>query len=366
MGDEKEANEAKEKLEGLLGSMDKEKPSGSAFSFMGGGASVAPAGKSAFKTSPGRRGADHELSERLRILEEQLAKEKEKALRAEILLQEKENVRLEMETLFRSMKDQLQNDRVAREMDAERQGARARVETLEKRLDEVSRLLVQALQQRRDPEEEILSSEVLKEILARQSEFTAMLARKEEEISRLKGLLDGAEEKAAERHGKAIEELKLELIAKHRELAELAALRETYAQLKEAHDSLQRIVGPEGAPLRDLVQALRSEIETLKRDNASLRSALQDAEIRHEQLRGENRSLLRKLDDKDAALAAKKLEEFPEEMARLERAVSQALESQAGEPPSLEPFRNALEEKQKELERIREGLKRRPESEKSS
>lgn len=359
MAEEKEVKETKEKLEGLLGSMDKEKPSGSAFSFLGGG----PSGKAAPKAAAGRRGADHELAERLRVMEEQLAQEKEKALRAEILLKEKENVRLEMETLFRTMKDQLMKEKMSQEMDSDRQNARARVETLEKRLDEVGRLLVQALQNRRDPDQDALSSEVLKEILARQSEFTAMLAKKEDEISGLKARLDDADAKASERFQKAVDELRLELVAKNKELAELAALKETFAQLKEAHESLQRLVGPEGAPLRDLVKALRSEIEALKRDNASLKSALQDAEVRHEQLRTENRSLLRKLGDKEAALAAKRLEDIPEEMKRLEKAVGDALESaRAGEPPSLEPFRQALEEKEKELERIREGLRKPPDS----
>jgi chromosome segregation ATPase len=352
MADEKEVQQAKEKLEGLLGAMEQEKPSGSAFSFMGG----KPSSKSPGKGFTGKGGG--EASERLRALEEELAKEKEKAMRAEILLKEKENVRLEMESLFRGMKDQMMKERMSQEMDSERQNARARVETLEKRLDEVSRLLVQALQQKRSPDEEFLSGDILKEILSRQNEFTAAMARKDEEVARLRAALDESVSKSEERFRKASEDLRLELLSKNRELAELAALRETYARLKEAHDSLQALVGPEGAPLRDLVKTLRCEIEGLRQTNVSLKSALQDLELRHEQLRTENRSLLRRLDDKEAALASHRLKQLPEEMTRLERAVNEALSAPAGQAPALDSFRDLIEEKEKNLREIREQLER--------
>src|SRR6266536_1802185 len=59
------------------------------------------------ETQPARESApSSELADRLARLDQELLKEKERALRAEILLKERENVRMEMEQMFVNLKDQ--------------------------------------------------------------------------------------------------------------------------------------------------------------------------------------------------------------------------------------------------------------------
>lgn len=86
----------------------------------------------------------------IRRLEQELFKEKEKSLRAEILLKERENVRLEMEQMFQAMKDQLKEERLSQSIETELASARGRVETLEKRLDEMNQLFLKTLSVKED------------------------------------------------------------------------------------------------------------------------------------------------------------------------------------------------------------------------
>src|SRR3989344_4807578 len=99
-----EKEEAKKKLEGLLDSFKKEAiPSPFKFFDSTSKESVQPAGETGGPAPTGAAAADPQM--KIRELEAKLQKEREKSMTAEVTLKEREIIRLEMEEMFKSLRD---------------------------------------------------------------------------------------------------------------------------------------------------------------------------------------------------------------------------------------------------------------------
>lgn len=108
---------------------------------------------------------DKELKEKLAELEHALMQEKERTLKAEILLTERENARLEMENMFKTMKEQLRFERMGQELDEERKISRARIESLEKQLEEADRRYSEAMNERAKAALQTVSKDIYEQAL---------------------------------------------------------------------------------------------------------------------------------------------------------------------------------------------------------
>ena len=402
MTEKKNHNEAKEKLEKLLNGMDAdEQNEASPFDFLAGKAgqntpvqdAAGPDKSSAEKNaSPAKSETSSfmggDLAVKLKKLEDELGREKEKALKAEVLLKERENVRLEMENIFRNLKDQLQNDRIEKEMENERLNARARVEVLEKRLGEMNQLLLEVLKEQKKNPAEAFPQDILKDFLNRQNEALALLGRKEEEHSKLldefvaairekdekikhkdaelarlstelQDTVKNSERNAAIKYENLLDGMKKELVERNKEIAGLAAYKESYEKAKEENNELRKLVGQEGLPLKDLVKILRNDIEIYKREAESLKISLAEAQDRHKRAYDEKKALLVRLDEMESSAASGRLRSLPDDIEKLEKIVLNIMSSPgASSDTMIEFMQKSLADREEELSRIRENINR--------
>lgn len=225
----------------------------------------------------GKSGGDPDVKR----LREELMREKERALKAEILLKEKENARLEMESLFKTLKDQLQHDKLAEEMEQERINARTRVEVLEKRLEEMNALLLKALQEREratdynsrgQAPEDSVPGHVHRDALVRLEQALEKIRRQAEIVLDLNKRLD---QSAAERKD-ALEQVRKEYFQSQEKLESLAAKQaDALAQLESELAQANRKIDEDVAASGRIIERLNREKEALDGEIAGLKREIE-------------------------------------------------------------------------------------------
>ncbi|OGR88395.1 MAG: hypothetical protein A3A86_03615 [Elusimicrobia bacterium RIFCSPLOWO2_01_FULL_60_11] len=174
-----------------------------------------------------------EMKAKLSKLDQDVMREKERALKAEILLQERENARLEMENMFKSLKEQLRFEKMGQDLDEERKASRARIEDLEKQLEEMGRRYTEALNER----ERALQNTVSKDLYEQALRMGRTL---EESAGQLRGLVKSREDE--------IEKLKADFEAdrvgmEKRHHEELKKREEEAAELKQNFEAARVEMG---------------------------------------------------------------------------------------------------------------------------
>ncbi|MEE8424543.1 MAG: hypothetical protein V3S11_01875, partial [Elusimicrobiota bacterium] len=246
------------------------------------------------------------MRQRMESMERELGKERERALSSEQLLKQQEVLRGEVESQLKKISEQIKQEKMVGQLQEDRSAFAGRVQSLEKRLNEMHNIWAELLREavgKRETEVSFAAPEV-EALNTGVGKLRKDLALFKDELSALPGLVPelqqlgkilpaesrrrAEEEKALREHISALIARMSETLTErmssldHRLASELEAHQERMTRMTHERDALRETIDEQRALIRQETLKERTELETRINDRIEkLTAAVEKLDERH-------------------------------------------------------------------------------------
>ncbi|MFH1726474.1 MAG: hypothetical protein ABII00_17830 [Elusimicrobiota bacterium] len=223
------------------------------------------------------------MRQRMEIMEREIIKERERALASEGLLKQQESLRGEVESQLKKISEQLRQEKTVRDLEEEKQQSHGRVESLERRLDEMHKswagMLKDAMERQEAGRESLAPPirAVSEDLAAFRQELRLLkegLSRLREDVSPVSDVADGMAELRES----------VPAAVKRREAESQAVREELRGMADRLGESLLERLGAIDRRLAGELHAHQERLTAMTGDREALQEAIEERHhrVRHE------------------------------------------------------------------------------------
>jgi len=251
------------------------------------------------------------MRQKMELMERELLQSRERANASEGLLKQQEALRGEVEAQLKSISEQFRQEKSFQDLEQHKQQSEARVESLEKRLDEMHRTwagLLKESMQRQEAHREAAMPDL--------KSFTETLGELNNEVRKLKQSFSEFREDVAPvtELGKEVEGLRTDIpaAAQRREAAEVAFRTELQGMVDRLGEGILRRLAEMDKRIAGEVHEHQDRLAAMSRDRHALQEAMEEANHRARQEHLKERLALENQFNEQVAELKTSLEAFAE------------------------------------------------------